>query len=236
MKILALVGSPRKGGNTDLLVDQVIAGAKHQNGQVVVEKIFVSDLDLQFCRGDASCRKTGECIISDDMAEVLDKIRHVDALVLGSPLYRGYLSGQMKVFMDRTHPLEKEVNMKAGKSMGVAMGFLARVTPTKLQMKMMQKMAGGMGHFYRLERKNSVVVVTGAHPAYIPQMRRDMERTAQELGSFSLMSGGEVVASVLAAGVSKKGDVLDRPDILKQAFEAGQQLASSCNGDGGEGV
>lgn len=110
MNILALVGSPRKGGNTDILVDRVIQGAKSQGQEINVEKIYINDLNLQPCRGDESCRKTGKCIISDDMAEVLEKIKQADALILGSPLYRGYLPGQMKVFMDRTHPLEKDVD------------------------------------------------------------------------------------------------------------------------------
>ena len=109
MNILAIVGSPRKGGNTDILVDRVIQGAKSQRQGVLVEKIYVNDLKLEPCRGDLSCRKTGRCVISDDMAHVLEMIEQADGLILGSPLYRGYLSGQMKVLMDRTNPLEKEI-------------------------------------------------------------------------------------------------------------------------------
>jgi hypothetical protein len=107
------------------------------------------------------------------------------------------------------------------------MGLLARMVPARLQVKMMLKMAGGTGHLYRLEKKNSVVVVVGGHPSYVPQMKRDLERAAQELASFSLMSGGQVIASVLADRVMEKADVLERPDTLKLAFEAGKQLASS---------
>ncbi len=232
MLILALVGSPRKGGNTDVLIDRVIGGAKSQNGQVVAEKIYVSDLDLRFCRGDLSCRKTGRCIIADDMAQVIEKIRQADALIVGTPLYRGYIAGQMKVLMDRTTPLEKAVDaeqMKVSTGMRIAMGLLTRLIPAQLQVKMMLKMAGGTGHLYRLGKKNSVVVVVGGHPAYVPQMKRDLEQAARELGSFSLMSGGQVIASILADRVMEKADVLKHPDILKQAFKAGEQLASSCN-------
>jgi multimeric flavodoxin WrbA len=227
MNILAIVGSPRKGGNTDILVDHVIQGAKSQRQGVSVERIYVNDLKLETCRGDVSCRKTGRCIISDDMAEILEKIQQADALILGSPLYRGYLPGQMKVFMDRTNPLEKEIDANQMRMPGKrVMGLLMSIMPQKLQMKIMQKMAGGMGHFYRLGSKNSVVVVVGAHPGYMPVMKRHLEQVAEALGSLSLMSGGNIVASVLVPGVVEKGDVLKKTEFLEMAAEAGRRLAS----------
>jgi NAD(P)H-dependent FMN reductase len=228
MDILAIVGSPRKGGNTDILVDRVIRGAKSQLLDISVTKIYVNDLELEPCQGDVSCRKTGKCVISDDMARVLEMIEEADALILGSPLYRGYLPGQMKVLMDRTNPLEKELDAgqmrMAGKRM---LGLLMSIVPQKLQMKMMQKMAGGMGHFYRLDSKDSVVVVVGAHPGYMPVMKKHLEQAAQALGSLSLMSGGDIIASVLVPGVAEKGDVLGKPEFLEMAAEAGRWLVSS---------
>lgn len=230
-KILALVGSPRKGGNTDILTDRVMEGATRKSDRVITEKVYISGLDLKFCQGDLVCRKTGECIIRDDMVELLNKIIRADGLIVGAPLYRGVIAGQMKVFMDRTTPLEKAIDeekMKIGAGLKVTMGLLARLIPVKLQLKMMQSMAGGTGHLYRLEKKNSVVLVVGAHPSYLPQMKRDLEQAAHELGSFSLMSGGKIVATILATGVSDRGDVLDRPELLDQAFKAGEQLVLSC--------
>ncbi len=107
------------------------------------------------------------------------------------------------------------------------MGLLATLMPRTLQMALMQRMAGGSGHFYRLDKRlKSVVVVVGAHPDYVPAMKKDLERTAAELGSFSALSGGKVVSSVLAAGISQKGEVRERQDFLRQAFRAGQQLGA----------
>jgi NAD(P)H-dependent FMN reductase len=228
MNILAIVGSPRKGGNTDTLVDHVIQGAKSQRQRMSVKKIYVNDLRLEPCRGDVSCRKTGKCVISDDMTRVLEMIEQADGLILGSPLYRGYLSGQMKVLMDRTNPLEKEIDASQMKMPGKrALGLLMSIVPQKLQAKMMQKMAGGMGHFYRLKRKDSVVVVVGAHPGYMPVMKKHLEQAAEALGSLSLMSGGNVVSSVLVPGVAEKGDVQAKPKFLEAAAEAGRRLASA---------
>jgi hypothetical protein len=93
-------------------------------------------------------------------------------------------------------------------------------------MKIMQKMAGGMGHFYRLGSKNSVVVVVGAHPGYMPVMKRHLEQAAEALGSLSLISGGNIVASVLVPGVAEKGDVQKKTEFLEMAAEAGRRLAS----------
>ncbi len=229
MNIVAIIGSPRKGGNTDLLVDQVIRGAQGGRKGVHVEKIYIGDLNLRPCLGDQACRSTGKCIIADDMAGVLEKIKQADALILGAPLYRGYLPGQMKVLMDRTSPFERDVEVKMDKTSMRVMGLLATLMPRRLQMAMMQRMAGGSGHFYRLEKGvKSVVVVVGAHPSYVPAMKRDLERTAAELGSFSGMSGGKVVSSVFAAGVSQKGEVRQRQEFLRQAFIAGQQLVADA--------
>ncbi len=229
MKALALVGSPRKGGNTDTLIDQVIRGAQSQDQETIVEKIYISDLDLHFCQGDSACRKTSKCIIADDMTQVLEKIKQADILILGSPLYRGYLPGQMKIFMDRTMPLEQDVEVeqkkKVGTGMKLVMGFTASLLPRKVQVDLMRKMAGGMGHLYRLSKKlNSVVIVVGAHPVYTPRMKRDLERTAEELSSFSYMTGGQVVASLLVPGVAKKGVVIQEARVMQEAFEAGKRL------------
>ncbi len=227
MNILAIVGSPRKGGNTDILIDYVIQGAKNQRQGISVKKIYVNDLKLEPCRGDVSCRRTGKCVISDDMAQVLESIEQADALILGSPLYRGYLPGQMKVLMDRTNPLEKEIDAAQMRMPGKrVLGLLMSVVPQKLQVKIMQKMAGGMGHFYRLESKDSVVVVVGAHPGYMPVMKNHLEQAAEALGSLSLMSGGNVIASVLVPGVAEKGDVLRKPEFLEMAVRAGSRLVS----------
>ena len=228
MNILAIVGSPRKGGNTDILVDRVIQGAKSQRPDISVTKIYVSDLRLEPCRGDVSCRKTGKCVISDDMVRILEMIEQADGLILGSPLYRGYLPGQMKVLLDRTNPLEKEIDASQMRMPGKrVLGLLMSIVPQKLQMKMMQRMAGGMGHFYRLDSKDSVVVVVGAHPGYIPAMKKHLEQAAQALGSLSLMSGGNIVASLLVPGVAEKGDVLANLESLEMADKAGRRLVSS---------
>jgi multimeric flavodoxin WrbA len=99
MKILGIEGGPRKDGNTEKLVRQVLAGAAETGSQA--EFIKLADLTINYCRGCGSCRATGECVMKDDMDQVVDSIQRSDAIVLGSPVYAWQVSGTTKVFMDR---------------------------------------------------------------------------------------------------------------------------------------
>jgi len=72
MRILAVVGSPRKGGNTDALVDKVIEGARSSGA--TVEKIYLSDLDIGACDVCNSCSGNGRCVKDDGMQQVYTKM------------------------------------------------------------------------------------------------------------------------------------------------------------------
>lgn len=100
-KILILSGSPRKGGNSDMLCDEFMRGAK-ENGNDV-EKIFIRDKKIGFCNACYYCTKNdGKCAVKDDMAEVLDKMLAADVLVMASPVYFYSVDAQMKALIDRT--------------------------------------------------------------------------------------------------------------------------------------
>lgn len=232
MKVLGIVGSPRKGGNTDLLVQQVLEGAKSQGAEI--EKLLIGELNISPCDGCLTCHKTGRCHIDDDMTTVLEKLQAADGLVLGSPLYGGYLTGQMKVFMDRCLPLE-EVDIEEMTSrieqmgrlrrlMFGMMGIAGKVLPRKLALGMMELMGGHAG--YRLKgKKDSVIVVLGAHPSFMPLMKEHLQRAAAALNIFSMITGGNVVAKITGGDLWKKGAVVTRPKLLQAAFDAGVRLA-----------
>ncbi|SNQ60821.1 flavodoxin family protein [Candidatus Methanoperedens nitratireducens] len=104
MKILGIVGSPRKGSSTDLLVDMILKGAVSRGA--AVEKINISDLNLAFCTGCMECRQTGICRVTkedsdDDLTRIIDKIAEADGLVLASPVYIRHVPGQFKNLFDR---------------------------------------------------------------------------------------------------------------------------------------
>ncbi len=104
-KILIVMGSPRKKGNSTILAREVEAGAKA--GGAEVESFFLQDMKIGPCTACEACRDKIEtdCIIDDDMKILLPKIRKADALVIASPVYWFTVSAQTKLFMDRWYAL-----------------------------------------------------------------------------------------------------------------------------------
>lgn len=110
-KVLILSGSPRKGGNSDLLCDEFMRGAKESGNQVM--KINVAEKNVDYCKACYYCKKSGgECIIKDDMAEILDAIIKADVIVLSSPVYFYSIAAQLKAVIDRTVARWLEVKNK----------------------------------------------------------------------------------------------------------------------------
>lgn len=99
-KVLILSGSPRKGGNSDLLCDEFMRGAMESGNEV--EKIRVAEMNVGYCRACYTCKETGECVIKDDMADILQKIIDADVIVLASPVYFYSVDAQLKALIDRT--------------------------------------------------------------------------------------------------------------------------------------
>ncbi len=101
MKIIGIIASPRKAGNTAWVVNKILEGAQKQGAETQVR--YFSDLDIEPCRGCLFCHEAGDrgCIINDDMQELYDAIEEVDALILGSPVYMGQMSAQAKIVTDR---------------------------------------------------------------------------------------------------------------------------------------
>lgn len=99
MKVIAFSGSPRKDGNTDLLLGEAVKGVKSSGISV---KIFRLNLmNIKPCQNCGGCDKTGECIIKDDMEEIYRAIRTADRIILASPIFFFSLSAQTKAMIDR---------------------------------------------------------------------------------------------------------------------------------------
>jgi multimeric flavodoxin WrbA len=110
-KILGIVGSPRRNGNTEVLVDEVLKGAEEAGAQV--EKVILNELDIKPCQACNSCYKTGKCIHDDDMTELFIKMEKADAWVLGTPVYWFGPTAQFKLFLDRWYnPIHKKFKGK----------------------------------------------------------------------------------------------------------------------------
>lgn len=111
-KIIVLVGSVRKGGNTDLLAQAFAAGARMKHD---VEIISVADYQVNPCMGCNSCfqREGHRCFQKDDMEGIYDKLSNADVLVIASPVYFYGISAQLKAVIDRLHtPMRNDFHIK----------------------------------------------------------------------------------------------------------------------------
>lgn len=101
-KVLILSASPRKNGNSDILCQQFQKGAEEAGHSV--EQIYLYDKEIGFCRACYACFKTGECVLRDDMEELLEKIQAADVLVVATPTYFMTMNGMLKTTIDRFLP------------------------------------------------------------------------------------------------------------------------------------
>ena len=99
MHVIGIVGSPRKGGNTDVLVTEALRGAA--SAGATTEKVALVDYEVNPCRACGACHGTGVCAQDDDAAALLEKLFASDAWVLGTPVYWWGPSAQLKAFVDR---------------------------------------------------------------------------------------------------------------------------------------
>lgn len=99
MNFIALIGSPRKDGNTEVAVDEIIRGLE-DNGNTV-EKYFIHDLDIHPCIGCERCATEEYCVHDDDAQMIIKKLEKADGLIFGVPIYFGQMNGMAKVMLDR---------------------------------------------------------------------------------------------------------------------------------------
>ena len=98
-RVLGLSCSPRSGGNTDLMLDSVLEGAR--SGGATVEKIVVPDLDIHPCRACNACFEAGRCVQQDDMQGLYPKLLSIEGIVLAAPIFSMNLAAQAKIMIDR---------------------------------------------------------------------------------------------------------------------------------------
>ena len=107
MKILAIMGSYRKGKTIDTLIDKAIEGAKAYNSEVEVEKVSLIDLNIKFCMGCMTCfkddpsKEMAKCAISDDMNTLNPKILEAEGYIFGTPVFMAHETAIMKQFLER---------------------------------------------------------------------------------------------------------------------------------------
>lgn len=185
MKITGFVGSPRKKGNTDLLVRRILEGASEKGADTDI--IYLNDLKIRDCQACNHCRKNPmSCSVNDDMIDLFPLIESSDVVILGSPIYMGYITGLMKTFLDRWQ----------------AFGW--------------QAFDGKKGPS---ARKHIFLVLPYARP------EEDVfEYVAEKVGQSLKYVFGAKVNSLLVNKVGAAGSVLQKEDVMQQAWEIGAAL------------
>ncbi len=197
-KIMAFVGSPRKGSNTDILIDRVIEGAR-STGDCEVEKIYLYESDIRYCTGcgvHTVLQGGKDCPIKDDMPGILQRMQEADGFVFGSPNHGRTISAGMTNFFARMMPLLK---MHVEKD---EHGNITHAEARPLVKGKKAVMVVSQGDFVASSSALLLLVLEA------------------NLRDFQIRKVGEV----LSTGNLHRAQVQDKPADLQQAFAAGTRL------------
>jgi len=122
MKVVAIVGSPRKNGNTEMLTSHTLKSIAEEG--VETELISLAGKEIKPCNVCMACEESGECVIQDDFLPVFNKMIEADGIILASPVYFGSCTALLKALMERagwlSGPDRRPFNLKVGGPLVVA--------------------------------------------------------------------------------------------------------------------
>jgi multimeric flavodoxin WrbA len=135
MKVLGLFGSPRRGGNTEILLEEVLKGAEREGAEI--ERLYLSNLKITPCTECHGCDETGDCVILDEMQKIYPKLLEADIIILASPVFFYGVTAWAKTLIDRSQALWAKKYLVNDPSMGNRgkrrKGFFISVGATKGQ-------------------------------------------------------------------------------------------------------
>jgi len=149
VKVLGIVCSPRKGGNTEIMVREALEAAKTDGAET--EMVLLSGKNISPCDGCEACNQTGVCHIKDDMQGIHEQMKKADGIILGTPVYFANVSAQAKIVMDRTEAFlrSRALRGKVGGALVVARrvgaGQVLSMLYTFFAAQRMTIAAGGIG-------------------------------------------------------------------------------------------
>ena len=193
-RALAIYGSPRNGGNTDLLLRESVKGMHDAGAEV--EELFLREMKFSPCLEIYGCERDGRCVIKDDMEKVYPKLIEMDCLAFASPIFFYAVSAHAKAFIDRCQCFW------AGK-------YLLK-----------KPIAGGR------KRKGLFIAVGGSRGEKI------FEGPLLTIKYLFDVLDCTIDKTLLYREIDKKGDILNHPTALKEAYEAGKELILSLKPTG----
>lgn len=103
MKVIGIVGSPRKNGNTNIVVQQILEGAAEAGAET--RTFLLNEMNFRGCQACDYCKSHEKCKLEDDLTELFEEMAGADGVVFGAPIYFAQFSGQMRLFLDRCYSL-----------------------------------------------------------------------------------------------------------------------------------
>lgn len=195
MKVLGIFGSPRRDGNTDLLLKELLRGCREAGAEV--EEIFLRQLKISPCLEIYACQRDGKCPIPDDMQSLYDKLAEADAIALASPIFFYAVSAHTKAFIDRCQAMwAKKYLLKQP------------ISPNKPNRKGVFLAVGG-------SRGNKIF--DG------PLLTMKYFFDALDMIFYK---------SLLFPKIDKKGEILQHPTALAEAYALGKELVKVKDGKG----
>jgi multimeric flavodoxin WrbA len=131
MRVLGIHGSPRKGGNSDLLLQKALEGAGSAGAEV--SSLRAVDLEMGGCEECGGCDETGECVVDDDMQQVYPQLDAADAVILATPIFFYGPPAQLKALIDRAQAPWNRRRLSGKKTHDRGTGYLIAVGATKGQ-------------------------------------------------------------------------------------------------------
>ena len=186
--LLGIAGSPRRNGNTALLLQQALQGAAAKGAQT--KTVCLSELSISPCRHCDQCLAEGKCAIEDDMQWLSGELRRSDFIILASPIFFMGVTAQTKAMIDRCQAL--------------------------WVIKYVLKLPVALNHSGK--RKGLFISVGSTTSSNLFQPAIATVRSW--FTTLDVAYGGELLFS----GIDKKGDIVNHPTALKEAFLAGQRL------------
>jgi len=129
VKILGLYGSPRQGGNSDLLLDKVLEGAASAGAEV--DRVYARRLEMEGCRECGGCDETGQCVVDDEMEAVYPLLAAAEVVFLAGPIFFYSLPAQVKAVIDRSQALWNRRRLGLNGPGRSGRGFLIAVGATR---------------------------------------------------------------------------------------------------------
>jgi multimeric flavodoxin WrbA len=193
MKILAIYGSPREDGNSDVLLNEFVRGAT--DAGAIVLKRYLRDMDIVPCVECGGCDETGICVYDDDYQYVLDLLEDIDVMIMSSPIFFYGVTAIVKAFIDRSQQ------------------FWVRKYNLKI-----------CGEVTEEDKKTGYFLSVGA-----TQGKKIFDGPLLNIKYFYDAINFRFEDSFLFRGIEERGAAENRPDALKECYDAGRRAAVKNN-------